>query len=104
MPAAARGSGVDSVRSLTGAGRRCGSPMTTATNQCSSNVFFNGFGAVRAGDIVAPHPRAGCSLDDSGLTSYSPNVFVNGRGVGRLGDQYTPDNTITSGSSNIFIN
>jgi uncharacterized Zn-binding protein involved in type VI secretion len=104
MPAAARGNRKDTVASKTGTGPLCSLPVTTATDQCSPNVFTNGIGSVRQGDRVAPHPRLGCSTDTSVLTTHSPNVFVNGKGFGRLGDQYTPDNTITSGSSNVFVN
>jgi uncharacterized Zn-binding protein involved in type VI secretion len=103
MPAAARGNGSDSVFSKTGAGRKCRFPRSTATNGCSGNVFINGIGAVRIGDAVASHPRAGCAPDTSTLTSASSKVFVNGRGAGRIGDQYTSDNTITSGSSTVFF-
>ncbi len=103
MPPAARGSGGDEVFSKTGSGRRCRSSLTTATNACSSDVFFNEKGAVRIGDVVAPHKIGGCDDDVSALTSSSATVFVNGKGVGRIGDEYTGDNTISSGSSNIFI-
>lgn len=102
MPPVARGSGGDSVFSKTGSGRNCAKPVTTATDACSGDVFFNGKGAVRAGDTVASHSAAGCGPDGSGLTSFSGTVLVNGKGIGRIGDQYTGDNTITSGSSNIF--
>lgn len=103
MPPAARGSGGDSVFSKTGSGRRCAKPVDTATDACSGDVFFNNKGAVRLGDSVAPHKESGCGTDGSGLTSASGSVFVNGKGVARIGDQYTGDNTITSGSSDIFI-
>ena len=103
MPNAARGNGVDSVSSPDGAGYLCASPMTTATNECSGNVFVNSIGSVRIGDKVAAHPKAGCGPDLSGLSTSSPNVFVNGKGMGRLGDVYG-DNTITSGSPNVIVN
>jgi len=103
MPPAARGSGGDSVFSKTGSGRDCAKPVTTATDVCSGNVFFNNKGAVRLGDAVAGHAAAGCGPDGSALTSSSGTVKANGKGVARIGDQYTGDNTITSGSSNIFI-
>lgn len=103
MPAAARGDGVDTVQSQTGTGKNCGSPMVTATNGKSPNVFVNGTGIVRQGDMVAEHPAAGCSPDQTTLTTFSSTVFINGKGAGRVGDQYTPDNTITSGSGNVFI-
>jgi uncharacterized Zn-binding protein involved in type VI secretion len=104
MPAAARGDGADKVDSKTGSGRRCAFPLITSTDECSPNVFVNGIGCVREGDKVAPHPRRGCETDESVLTTFSPNVFVNGKGFGRLGDQYTSDNTIITGSSNVFVN
>jgi uncharacterized Zn-binding protein involved in type VI secretion len=103
MPPAARGAGTDSVFSKTGSGRRCGRPLDTATDACSGDVFFNEKGAVRIGDAVAPHAESGCGNDGSALTSSSGSVFVNNKGVARIGDEYTGDNTITSGSSNIFI-
>ena len=103
MPPAARGSGGDSVFSKTGTGKGCSKPVTTATAACSGDVFFNGKGAVRLGDAVASHAAGGCAPDGSGLTSSSGTVKVNGKGVARIGDQYTGDNTITSGSSDIFI-
>ena len=103
MPPAARGAGTDSVFSKTGSGRGCGKPVTTATDACSGDVFFNGKGAVRIGDAVASHAAGGCGPDGSTLTSSSGTVKVNGKGVARKGDQYSGDNTITSGSSDVFI-
>ena len=103
MPPAARGSGTDSVFSKTGSGFRCRASTTTATNVCSGDVFVNNIGAVRIGDLIAEHPKAGCDPDESTLTTSSTTVFTNNRGTGRIGDQYTDDNTISSGSSNVFI-
>lgn len=103
MSEAARGDGVDTVASLTGTGPNCAFPMTTATDECSDSVFVDGIGIVREGDKVAAHPAAGCGLDNSVLTTFSASVKINNKGAGRKGDQYTPDNTITSGSSTIFI-
>lgn len=103
MPAAARSLGQDRVFSLTGVGRGCGRPMQTVTGAGSATVFINGFGAVRLGDLVGTHPRAGCLPDVSPLTTGSSTVFVNGMPVGRIGDQYTSDNIIISGSTNVFI-
>jgi uncharacterized Zn-binding protein involved in type VI secretion len=102
MPAVARGNEVDQVHSETGSGPGCGSPMTTATEGCSPDVFVNGYGVVRQGDGVKPHTSGGCGTDSSVLTTCSSTVFVNGKGVGRIGDQYTDDNTITTGSPNVF--
>lgn len=106
MPAAARGDGVDSVASATGSGFLCASPLTTATDVCSTNVFVNNIGSVRQSDTVTPHTMTGCGVEAPGLSTYSPNVFVNGLGMGRLGDNYAGDgsNIITSGSANVFTN
>lgn len=100
----ARGDGIDTVYSETGTGPFCAFPLITATDQCSPNVFINNIGSVRIGDIIQPHPFGGCGNDGSPLTTASSNVYVNGRRMGRVGDQYTTDNTITSGSSNVFAN
>lgn len=102
MPPVARGNGGDSVFSKTGTGKNCPAPVGTATNACSGDVFVNFQGAVRLGDVVAPHPASGCGNDGSGITSASGTVFVNGRPLARIGDLYTGDNVITSGSSNVF--
>lgn len=102
MPAVARGNGQDSVFSLTGTGKSCGSPIITSTGTGSSTVFVNGIPAVFQGNPVALHPAGGCGPDLSTLSSFSSTVFANGKGIGRIGDQYTADNTITSGSSTVF--
>lgn len=103
MPAVARANGRDSVFSRTGAGRRCGSAMTTSTGPSSGTVYVNNTLLVVEGDTVGLHPRAGCAPDVSTLSTFSFTVFANsGKRVGRIGDQYTPDNTITSGSENVF--
>jgi len=103
MPAAARSSGQDKVFSKTGTGYLCGSPVQTVTNQGSSDVFVNGYGIVRQGDLVGVHAAGGCGPDLSVLTTFSSTVFINGRGAGRIGDEYTSDNIIISGSRNVFI-
>jgi uncharacterized Zn-binding protein involved in type VI secretion len=102
MPPVARGNGTDSVFSKTGTAKKCPAPIGTATNACSGDVFVNNIGAVRIGDSVAPHPAAGCGNDGSAVTAASGTVFVNNKGLARIGDEYTGDNTITSGSSDVF--
>jgi uncharacterized Zn-binding protein involved in type VI secretion len=103
MPGIARGNGVDSVLSATGADTNCAFPLDTVTDACSNNVFVNNIGIVRIGDNVTVHPVTGCLTESPGLSSASPTVFVNGLGAGRLGDEYS-DNTITSASENVFAN
>jgi uncharacterized Zn-binding protein involved in type VI secretion len=98
MPEVARKNGSDSVAT------NHGCDGTTVTKDGSGDVFVNGIGAVRAGDLTEVHTvPAGiaCVPHQVPLTSFSSSVFVNGKGLGRLGDQYS-GHTITSGSSNVF--
>ena len=99
----ARGNGVDSVDSDTGAGVNCPDPLVTATAACSGDVRVNGTGVVRQGDAVASHNQTGCVPESPGLSSYSGTVSANGKGLGRQGDNYAGDgsNTISSGSGDV---
>lgn len=102
MPPVARGNGTDSVFSKTGTAKKCPAPVGTATNACSGDVFAEGIGVVRMGDVVKPHPAAGCGNDGSTVTAASGTVFANGKAIARIGDEYTGDNTITSGAGTVF--
>jgi uncharacterized Zn-binding protein involved in type VI secretion len=98
MPEVARKNGTDTIAT------NHGCDGTTVTKDGSGDVFVNGIGAVRAGDLTEVHTvPAGiaCVPHQVPLTSFSSTVFVNGKGLGRLGDQYS-GHTITSGSSNVF--
>jgi uncharacterized Zn-binding protein involved in type VI secretion len=98
MPAVARNDGTDTIATNHG----CDS--TTVTDEGSSDVFVNGKGVVRAGDLCEVHLiPAGivCVPHTVPLSTYSSTVFVNGKGVGRLGDFYN-GHEITSGSSDVF--
>jgi uncharacterized Zn-binding protein involved in type VI secretion len=101
MPAVARQG--DSVLSRDGTGFRCRFPMQTSVGEVNDKqVFANGILIVVKDNKVAPHPKGGCSLDDSKLTKVSEKVFIGGKGIGRIGDSYDGKNTITKGSSNVF--
>ena len=85
-----------------GSGYRCGSPMKTNVDEVNTvGVYANGILIVAQGDLIAPHPKAGCSTDTSALSECSKKVFIGGDGVGRIGDKYG-NNTIIRGSSNVF--
>jgi uncharacterized Zn-binding protein involved in type VI secretion len=100
MPAVSRQG--DTVLSPDGTGYKCRMPMKTSVGQVNSNqVFANGILVVIQGNQIAPHPKSGCSPDNSTLSSYSSTVFIGGKGVGRIGDQYS-DNTIIKGSESVF--
>jgi uncharacterized Zn-binding protein involved in type VI secretion len=76
--------------------------MKTSVDEVNTvNVYANGILIVARGDMIAPHPKRGCSTDTSTLSTHSSRVFISGDGVGRIGDKYN-DNTITRGSSNVF--
>jgi len=99
MPAVTRAG--DRVISPDGSGKKCRFPMRTSVGQVNSvNVFVNGILVPVSGNLVAPHPKSGCSPDESTLSG-SSKVFVGGLGIGRLGDKYG-DNIVTKGSSNVF--
>lgn len=93
MAAIATGNGGNPVLSQTGSGPGCGLPLTSATLECSSNVFIGGKGVVREGDKMAIHNKSGCVTEQPGLTTFSSKVKVNGKGVGRVGDNYAGDGT-----------
>jgi uncharacterized Zn-binding protein involved in type VI secretion len=104
MPAIVLADGQDDVISMTGNGHECRLPKNIKTGPATyTGVKINGHPPVLQGDLVEEHNKGGCVPDTSVLTTYSSKVFVNGKGVARIGDQYTSDNVITSGSSNVFI-
>jgi uncharacterized Zn-binding protein involved in type VI secretion len=78
------------------------SGMTRA--QGSSNVFANGIGVSRQGDVNTTHllPGDPCPAHTAGITSGSGTVFVNGKGCGRVGDGISACTSVAAGSSNVF--
>jgi hypothetical protein len=100
MPAISRKG--DSVMSPDGAHNKCRSPLQTSVDETNTvEVYANGILIVASGDKVAPHPKGGCSPDESILSSNSITVFIANDGVGRIGDKYG-NNIIIKGSSNVF--
>lgn len=100
MPAISRKG--DSVMSPDGARSKCRSPMKTSVDETNTvEVYANSILIVANGDKIAPHPKRGCSPDESTLSSNSTTVFIANDGVGRIGDKYG-NNTIIKGSSNVF--
>ena len=99
MAAVARKNGSDSI--LTG---HAGSNVTY-TDEGSNNVFVNGEGVVRFGDLQQQHEiTVGLSTANHAFTlsSSSLTVFVNGKGAGRKGDDYNGE-IIISGSNDVFF-
>lgn len=97
-----RSAGLDVVLSVDGSGVACAFPMPTVTGIGSPTVFVNGVGVVRSGDIVAPHPKAGCAIDVSKCIASTVTVFSEMLPIARVGDTYEGVNTITTGSPTVF--
>jgi uncharacterized Zn-binding protein involved in type VI secretion len=102
--AVARKSEIDTVASPDGTGICCVDASIQATEVGSTNVFVNGIGVVRLGDVMKTHQYPGPCCNDHAppLTTSSSTVFVNGKGIGRKGDAYGGDHIISSGSPNVY--
>ena len=78
------------------------SGMTRAVG--SGNVFANGIGISRQGDVNTVHLKPGvpCPPHSAPIASGSSTVFVNGKGCGRVGDGISGCTSVAAGSSNVF--
>ena len=78
------------------------SGMTRAVG--SSNVFANGIGISRQGDVNTTHllPGAPCPPHAAAISSGSSTVKVNSKGCGRVGDGISGCTSVAAGSSNVF--
>ena len=78
------------------------SGMTRAVG--SGNVFANGIGISRQGDVNTVHllPPAPCPPHSAPIASGSGTVFVNGKGCGRVGDGISGCTSVAAGSGNVF--
>ena len=78
------------------------SGMTRAVG--SGNVFANGIGISRQGDVNTVHllPGAPCPPHSAPIASGSGTVFVNGKGCGRVGDGISGCTSVAAGASNVF--
>ena len=78
--------------------------MTRA--QGSTNVFVNGIGVSRQGDVNTTHllpPNIPpCPAHSAGIAVGSTKVFVNGKGCGRVGDSIAGCTSVAAGSTNVF--
>ena len=79
------------------------SAMTRA--QGSTDVFVNGIGVSRQGDVNTSHLTpidAPCRPHTTASTTGSSTVFVNGKGCGRVGDGITACTSVAAGSEDVF--
>jgi uncharacterized Zn-binding protein involved in type VI secretion len=72
--------------------------------QGSGNVFANGKGISRKGDMNTVHKRPGrrCPSHAAAISGGSGSVFVNGRPCGRVGDAVSGCTSVAQGSPNVF--
>jgi uncharacterized Zn-binding protein involved in type VI secretion len=83
---------------------------TTPTRaEGSSNVFANGIGVSRQGDLNTPHhapphkdTHPFCNTHVAAISVGSSTVFVNDRGCGRVGDKIEGCTAVAQGSPNVF--
>ena len=75
----------------------------------SNNVFCNGIGISRQGDLNTPHSapphtpaHPNCPTHVAAIAKGSSTVFVNGRGCGRVGDKIAGCTAVAQGSPNVF--
>jgi len=66
----------------------------------SANVFINGKGSVRNGDVYQPHSRPN-SPPHTGRATSSSTVYVNGKPAQRAGDPNTCGDHASGGSPNV---
>ena len=75
-------------------------------SDASTNVFVNGIGVSRQGDVNTTHllpPNIPpCPAHAAGIASGSSTVKVNGKGCGRVGDSISGCTSVAAGSSNVF--
>ena len=79
------------------------SGMTRAVG--SGNVFANGIGISRQGDVNTVHllPGAPCPPHSAPIASGSGTVFVNGKGCGRVGDAITGCTKVAEGYAKVIV-
>lgn len=74
--------------------------------QGSTNVFVNGIGVSRQGDLNTSHllpPNIPpCPAHTAGIAVGSTKVKVNGKGIGRVGDSIAGCTSVAAGSTNVF--
>ena len=72
----------------------------------SPNVFANGKGVSRQGDVntthLLPPDLPPCDSHSAGITTGSTTVFTNNKGTGRTGDAISGCTACGDGSTNVF--
>lgn len=69
----------------------------------SADVFINGKGAGRMGDIYAAHGCRDHSAHYGKISGGSASVFINGKPAARIGDPVSCGGNVAEGSPDVFI-
>tara|TARA_R110000737_G_scaffold194862_1_gene215933 strand:- start:185 stop:490 length:306 start_codon:yes stop_codon:yes gene_type:complete len=76
----------------------------TTTDKCSTTVFVEDIGVVRAGDDNTSHtfpPTDSCPSHTVALSSYSESVRADGEWIGRVGDFYGLEEITVAGQATV---
>ncbi len=82
-------------------GHGCFPPRKSVS--ASMNVEINGKGALRSGDMYAPHGCPNCPPHPGSLASGSSTVLINNKMAGRMGDPVSCGGTAMQCSTNVSI-
>lgn len=69
----------------------------------SENVYVNGRGAGRVGDMYASHSCLEHPPHNDYIAAGSATVFINGISAGRIGDAVAIGGAVAQGSEDVFI-
>ena len=78
---------------------------TTTTDECSTDVFVEGYGVVRIGDLDTSHLLCTDPCGPShqvALSSSSPSVYVNGLKIGCKTDGYGGETISSVAQSTVY--
>lgn len=69
----------------------------------SENVYINGRGAGRVGDMYASHSCLEHPPHQDYISQGSQTVFINGKNAGRIGDAVAIGGAVMEGSEDVFV-
>ena len=69
----------------------------------SADVYINGRGAGRVGDIYASHSCIEHPPHNDSIASGSSTVYVNGRPLARIGDAVAIGGSVAQGSEDVWV-
>lgn len=78
----------------------------TVVNATQSKVFVTGIAALVTGDQITPHTRTSEPYDthSGSVEGSTGKVFISGKKAIQIADSVTCGDTVSQGSSKVFIN